>query len=48
MKRYITSQIHETQRVMSDMLTDEALLACLEAAAKACMHAFKSGKRYCW
>lgn len=45
MRAYITSQIQETQRVMSAMLADHTLVARVEAAAKACIHAMKSGNR---
>jgi D-sedoheptulose 7-phosphate isomerase len=45
MRDYITGQIHETQRVMSAMLADDALMARVEAAAKACIAALSnSGK----
>jgi D-sedoheptulose 7-phosphate isomerase len=42
---YIIAQIQETQRVMSAMLVDDALLARVEAAAEACIHAMKSGNK---
>ncbi|WP_431482879.1 D-sedoheptulose 7-phosphate isomerase [Pseudomonas solani] len=42
MKKYILDQIRETQQVLSNMLADKALLARLEAAAEACIHAMKS------
>lgn len=45
MKKYITSQIQETQRVMSTMLADEALLARVEAAAQACVASMKTGNK---
>lgn len=45
MRNYITAQIQETQRVMSAMLADEALLARVEAAAEACIHAMKRGNK---
>ena len=45
MKSYITAQIQETQQVMSGMLADEALLARVEAAAKACIHAMRRGNK---
>lgn len=45
MRDYITGQIQETQRVMSAMLADDALLARVEAAAEACITALSnSGK----
>jgi D-sedoheptulose 7-phosphate isomerase len=45
MRDYITGQIQETQRVVSAMLTDDALLARVEAAAEACITALNnSGK----
>ena len=43
MRGYITSQILETHRVMSAMLEDDALLACVEAAAEACILALRNG-----
>lgn len=45
MRSYITSQILETQRVMSAMLADATMLARVEAAAKACIHAMKGGNK---
>lgn len=45
MRDYIMSQIQEAQRVMSDILTDEALLSHVEAAAEACIHAINSGNK---
>lgn len=45
MKSYIASQIRETQRVMSDMLADGMLLACVEAAAHACIQAMNTGNK---
>lgn len=45
MRSYITAQIQETQRVMSAMLADGALLARIEAAAEACIHAMKHGNK---
>ncbi|TCP10549.1 phosphoheptose isomerase [Crenobacter luteus] len=45
MRSYITSQIQEAQRVMSAMLADDTLLARVEAAAEACIHAMKSGNK---
>lgn len=45
MKKYITSQIQETQRVMSTMLADEALVARVEAAAHACVACMKTGNK---
>jgi len=45
MRDYITGQIQETQRVVSAMLADDALLARVEAAAEACITALNnSGK----
>ena len=43
MRSYITAQMQETQQIMAGMLTDEALLASAEAAAKACVTALSSG-----
>lgn len=43
MRSYITAQIRDTQRVMSAMLADEALLACVGAAAEACIKALSNG-----
>jgi D-sedoheptulose 7-phosphate isomerase len=45
MRNYITAQIQETQRVMSTMLADETLLARVEAAAEACIHAMNRGNK---
>ncbi len=45
MRSYITNQIQETNRVMSSMLADDALLARVEAAAEACIHAMKNGHK---
>ena len=45
MRDYITGQIQETQRIVSAMLADDALLARVEAAAEACITALNnSGK----
>lgn len=43
MRGYIAGQIQETQRVMSAMLADNALLARVEAAAEACVTALNNG-----
>lgn len=43
MRGYIAGQIQETQRVMSAMLADDALLVRLEAAALACIAALNNG-----
>ena len=45
MRSYITAQIQKTQQLMADILADEALLARLEAAAEACIHAMKRGNK---
>lgn len=45
MKSYITNQIQESQRVMTDMLANDALLLQVEAAANACIHAMKNGNK---
>ena len=45
MRSYVTSQIQETQRIISAMLVDEELLTCLDAASDACVHALNSGKK---
>lgn len=45
MRNYIVAQIQETQHVMSAMLGDEALLACVEASAKACITALSNGSK---
>lgn len=45
MNNYITSQIQETQRVMSAMLADDALLTRVEAAAQACVDCMKTGNK---
>lgn len=42
MRNYITGQIQETQRVVSAMLADDALLARVEAAAEACITALNN------
>lgn len=44
-RRNITAQIKETQQVLSIMLEDEALLACIESTAKACVHAMRRGNK---
>ncbi len=43
MKTYITEQIQETQRVMTAMLADDALLVQVEEAAQACIAALEKG-----
>ena len=45
MKSYIITQIQETQRLMSAMLTNDTLLACVEAAAVACIYAIENGNK---
>lgn len=45
MKIYITEQIQESQRVMSAMLADGALLARVESAAEACIYAMQRGNK---
>jgi len=45
MRDYITDQIKQTQRVMSDMLADVAFLARVEAAAQACVNAMSNGRK---
>ena len=40
---YISAQIAEAKRVMSDMLADEGLLSTLEAAADACIESLQRG-----
>jgi len=45
MKTYIQAQIQITQNIMSAMLSDEALLARLEAAARGCIDCLMSGKK---
>lgn len=45
MRDYITSQIQETQQVMSTMLADSKLLFRLEAAAESCIEALKNGRK---
>lgn len=45
MRDYIADQILETQRVVSAMLADCGLLARVEAAAEACIHAMKHGNK---
>ena len=43
MKNYITAQIQATQHLMAGMLSDEALLARVEASAEACITALSNG-----
>jgi D-sedoheptulose 7-phosphate isomerase len=43
MKNYIVAQLSEAQRVMSMMLTDEALLSRAQAAAVACINCIQHG-----
>jgi D-sedoheptulose 7-phosphate isomerase len=43
MKNYIVAQLSEAQRVMSIMLTDEALLSRAQAAAVACINCIQHG-----
>lgn len=45
MKKYIASQIKETQHIMSAMLGDSALLGRVEAAAQACIDCMKNGNK---
>ncbi len=45
MQNYISSQIQESQRVMTDMLANGALLEQVEAAANACIQAMKEGNK---
>ncbi len=45
MKSYIITQIQETQRLMSAMLTNDTLLASVEAAAVACIYAIENGNK---
>lgn len=45
LKSYISTQIQETQLVISMILGDAKLLACIESIAEACIHAFKSGNK---
>lgn len=45
MRNYITTQIQETQQLMSAMLANDTLLARLEAAAVACIQAMKNGSK---
>lgn len=40
---YVASQIEETQRIMSRMLDDSALLAQVEGAAEACVSSLRDG-----
>jgi D-sedoheptulose 7-phosphate isomerase len=42
MKRSILDQITETQRIMSIMMADKALIATLESAAMACVESLKN------
>jgi len=43
MKNYISAQIAETQRVMSSMLDDQALILTVENAATACIACIQNG-----
>jgi D-sedoheptulose 7-phosphate isomerase len=43
MKEYISTQITETQRIMSAMLADEVILSRVEKAALACLNCLKQG-----
>jgi D-sedoheptulose 7-phosphate isomerase len=43
MKNAILTQIAETQRIMTDMLSDEALLSSVSAAAKSCIECLNTG-----
>ena len=43
MKSYISAQITEARRVMSDMADNKALLSILEAAAGACIESLQRG-----
>ena len=43
MKDYISKQIAEAQRVMSDMLTDEVMLLTVKGAAEACINSLRNG-----
>lgn len=45
MRSYITTQIQETQRIITAMLADDTLLTRVEAAAEACILAMKSGNK---
>jgi len=43
MKNYISSQLAETQRVMSVMLADEILISTVQTAANACVRCLQNG-----
>jgi len=43
MKDYVSAQIAEAQRVISDMLADESLISTLESAAQACIDCMQRG-----
>lgn len=45
MRSYITSQIQETQQIVSAMLADEGLLSRVEAAAQACIDCMQAGNK---
>lgn len=45
MKNYIVSQISETKRVVSQMLSDEELIASIEDAAHTCIQAIMNGNK---
>ena len=43
MRKYITAQLVEAERLISLMVTDEGLLRALESAAKACVTCLRGG-----
>ena len=43
MKNYISAQLGEAQRIISDMLADADLISTVQAAAEACIHCLQSG-----
>jgi D-sedoheptulose 7-phosphate isomerase len=45
MKEYIASRLAESQRIVSAMSSDQALLAALEAAAVACIDCLRHGNK---
>ncbi|MEG6512208.1 D-sedoheptulose 7-phosphate isomerase [Desulforamulus ruminis] len=45
MKNYISTQIAEAQRVMSNLLDDKVLISTLEAAAQACIQCLQFGNK---
>lgn len=45
MRKHITEQIEQTQKLMSYMLADDSLLRSVEEAAEACISALSNGRK---